>query len=57
MDQGLLDGETDEINVLEQNVDDVVVGMREVDHLFTSTHREIQSQRHVVMKIDSATSE
>jgi hypothetical protein len=57
MDQGLLDGETDEIDVLEQNVSEVVVGMREVNDLFTSAHREIQSQRHLVVKVDSATSE
>jgi uncharacterized phage infection (PIP) family protein YhgE len=57
MDQGLLDGEADEIDVLEQNVNDVVVGMRDANELFSTTHQEIQSQRHLITRVDSVTSE
>jgi flagellar basal body-associated protein FliL len=55
MDQGLLDGQTEQIDVLEQTVNQIIAGMREVNQLFINPTRKIQSEREIITQIGSAT--
>jgi hypothetical protein len=57
LNQQLLDRESEELEVLEQEVAGILRVMREVNFLFTQTLGEIQKQRHLVMELDKSTGE
>jgi hypothetical protein len=54
-DQGLLDGETDLIDTLEQEVAAIVSVMREVSERFTQVMQELQAQRPRITAIEGET--
>jgi hypothetical protein len=56
LDQTQLDGETEMLDVLGQQVNQIIAQMREIHEIFHQTLTEIQQQRHFVTSIDSATS-
>jgi hypothetical protein len=56
LDQGLIDADTDQIDVLEQQVGAIVTAMREVSGLFTQVMEELQAQRHKITVIEGETS-
>jgi methyl-accepting chemotaxis protein len=55
--QQLVDSETDLIDVLEQQVNQILTTMREVNQLFTHVMTELQKQRHMITAIDAETTE
>jgi hypothetical protein len=57
MSQQLLDSETDQLELLEQQVNEILRVMREVNQLFTTTMEELQKQRHILATIEGATSD
>jgi hypothetical protein len=57
LDQTQLDGETDLIDLLEQQVNTILMTMREVREIFGATLEELQKQRHMVQSIETTTAE
>jgi hypothetical protein len=57
LDQSLLDGESDLIDILEQQVNEILITMREVNQLFGETLEQLQAQRHILTAIETHTSE
>jgi chromosome segregation ATPase len=57
MDQQLLDRQSEDLDVLEQQVQEILRTMREVNALFTQTLQKIQEQRHLLVGMDQSTSE
>jgi hypothetical protein len=57
LDQRLLDGETDLIDILEQQVNEILITMREVNQLFGETLEQLQAQRHILTAIETHTTE
>jgi hypothetical protein len=57
LEQSLLDGETDVIDILEQQVNEILVTMREVNQLFGETLEQLQAQRHILTAIETHTTE
>lgn len=57
LDQRLLDGETDLIDILEQQVNEILITMREVNQLFGETFEQLQAHRHILTAIETHTSE
>jgi hypothetical protein len=55
MDQSLLDAETEAIGILEQDVNAILTGMREVTRLFTEVFQQIQAQHHIIQAIETET--
>jgi hypothetical protein len=55
LDQRLLDADSDLIDVLEQQVNQIVAMMREVNALFGKTLAELQTQRHILTAIEQDT--
>jgi hypothetical protein len=55
LDQRLLDADSDLIDVLEQQVNQIVALMREVNALFGKTLSELQTQRHMLTVIEQDT--
>jgi hypothetical protein len=55
LDQRLLDTDSDLIDVLEQEVNQIVAVMREVNALFGKTLEELQTQRHRLIVIEQDT--
>lgn len=55
VDQQMLDGETEELEMLQNAVQDILAQMREVNQLFQQTHEEIQRQRHMLNSIETYT--
>ncbi|OHT02735.1 hypothetical protein TRFO_30043 [Tritrichomonas foetus] len=56
LDQQMLDNETDQLDLMEHEVNSILSNMREIQQLFQSTLQEIQKQRHIVASIDQMTS-
>jgi predicted nucleic acid-binding Zn ribbon protein len=57
LDQTQLDGATDLIDILEQQVNAILMTMREVREIFGSTLEELQKQKHMVQSIETTTAE
>jgi hypothetical protein len=55
--QDLLDADTDYLDTLEQQVNEILQAMREVNQLFTRVMTELQKQRHILARIDAETTE
>jgi hypothetical protein len=53
LDQQQLDAQSDELDFLEQSVNKILVTMRELNYLFTSTLTELQRQRSHLTEIDT----
>jgi hypothetical protein len=53
LDQRLLDEDTETLEVLEQEVNRIVVTMREINSLFNATFEELQRQRTLLTRIDT----
>jgi t-SNARE complex subunit (syntaxin) len=56
LDQDQLDGVSETLNVLEQQVNQIIQQMRQIHDIFHQTLTEIQAQRHFVTTIDGETS-
>lgn len=56
LDQQELDQDTEQIDLLDVSVNEILTNMREVNNLFTQTMQELQRQRHLVVSIDNQTS-
>jgi hypothetical protein len=54
--QTQLDGDSDLLDVLEQQVNEILAAMREVHLLFGKTLQELQKQRHILVQIEGETS-
>jgi hypothetical protein len=57
LDQMQLDGETEQLETLAQQVNQILRVMREVHEIFGQTLEELQKQRHLLGHIEGATSE
>jgi chromosome segregation ATPase len=55
--QNELNFQTDQISVLDDHVAEILQNMREVHELFTTALTEIQKQRHMIVGIDSTTTD
>ena len=57
LDQELIDRESEQIEVLEIEVRNILATMREVNQIFTQTLEELQKQQHMIATIDGHTEE
>lgn len=55
LDQSTIDQETDQLDVLESEVNAILRDMREINSLFNKTMQELQSQRHLLAGVDTIT--
>ncbi|OHS98197.1 hypothetical protein TRFO_09076 [Tritrichomonas foetus] len=55
LDQQMIDGETDMISLIENDVTNILSQMRELNSIFNQTFEELQKQRHKIVSIDSIT--
>lgn len=53
--QSLVDDQSDQLDMLEQEVQSILSTMREVNTLFHQTLEEIQKQRHMLVTIEAST--
>ena len=52
LDQGLLDQQSDQLDELESEINEILQTMKEVKALFCKTLEEIQKQQHILTKVD-----
>jgi len=52
LDQGLLDQQSDQLDELESEINEILQTMKEVKALFCQTLEEIQKQQHILFKVD-----
>ena len=57
IDQEQVDGETEQIDILEEQVNTILTTMREVNDIFSSTLEKLQEQRNMILSIDNAVSD
>ncbi|KAH0793486.1 syntaxin-12-like isoform X3 [Histomonas meleagridis] len=53
LDQEQLDGETEYLEIMEQEVNQILSTMRDLQQIFQQTLEEIQKQRHLLVSVDS----
>lgn len=56
LDQEQLDGETEYLQVLEQEINSILTAMQELNRIFKQTLDELQKQRHILVGVDSMVS-
>lgn len=56
VDQSLVDADSDQLAILESEVNQILSTMKEVNALFEKTMQELQSQRHLIIGVDNMTS-
>ncbi|OHT11881.1 hypothetical protein TRFO_18451 [Tritrichomonas foetus] len=56
LDQQMVDADSDQLALLESEVNQILTTMKEVNALFEKTMQELQSQRHLIISVDKMTS-
>lgn len=56
LDQSQLDSETEYLQVIEQEVNNILTTMRELNLIFQQTLDELQKQRHILVSVDTMVS-
>lgn len=56
VDQSLIDSDSDQLAILESEVNTILSTMKEINALFEKTMQELQSQRNLIISVDNMTS-